>query len=162
MAVFVVLEPDVSDLPQAQDRAVLVRDGFSFWAFLLPVIWLLFHRLWIEALAALALMVAAGALATQFGGHPLLGLSLSLLTQLYFGLEARNLKVNAMRRRGWRVWGPVEALNHQEAELRYAASADERDVVLEDTPWPQRTNARLPAPRVMTAPQATTTFPWKR
>ncbi|GHD17279.1 DUF2628 domain-containing protein [Tianweitania populi] len=161
MAVFVVLEPDVSDLSQAQDRAVLVRDGFSFWAFLLPVVWLLFHWLWIEALAALALMVAAGALATQFGGHPLLGLSLSLLTQLYFGLEARNLRINAMRRCGWRVWGPVEAVNSREAELRYAASADERDVVLEDTPWPQRTNAVRPTLRA-SMQTATTTFPWKR
>ena len=160
MAVFVVLEPNVSSLSQAQDRAVLVRDGFSFWAFLLPVVWLLFHWLWIEALAALALMAAAGALATQFGGHPLLGLSLSLLTQLYFGLEACNLRINAMRRQGWRIWGPVEALNKREAELRYAASADEREVVLEETPWPQRLNTICPVSPAST--RLAITYLWKR
>ncbi|MBS9721656.1 DUF2628 domain-containing protein [Tianweitania sp. BSSL-BM11] len=161
MAVFVVLEPDVSDLTQAQERAVLVRDGFAFWAFVVPVIWLLLHRLWIEALAALALMAAAGALASQVGGSPLLGLALSLLTQLYFGLEARNLKINALCRRGWRIWGPVEALNKNEAELRYAAAADARSVVLENAPWPQRANITTPAGGAAT-PIVSNPFPWTR
>ena len=39
--------------------AVLVRDGFSFLAFLLPPLWLLWHRLWIEAALAFAAGVGA-------------------------------------------------------------------------------------------------------
>jgi hypothetical protein len=158
MAIYVVLEPDAESLSEAREKAVLVRDGFSFNAFLLPVAWLLLHRLWMEALAALALTVAAGALATQLGGHSFLGWSLSLLTQIYFGLEAQNLRSAALRRRGWNLWGPVEAGNKREAELRYAASTDEREVVLESLPWPQRPGTSHPVPQLAVA----TTFPWER
>ena len=34
-----------------------VRDGFSFLAFLLPPLWLLWHRLWIEAVLAFAVLM---------------------------------------------------------------------------------------------------------
>ena len=40
-------------------RAVFVRDGFSWLAFLLPPLWLLWHRLWLEA--ALVVVAVAGA-----------------------------------------------------------------------------------------------------
>jgi hypothetical protein len=38
---------------------VLVREGFAVWAFLLGPVWFLANRLWVEALALLALTVAA-------------------------------------------------------------------------------------------------------
>lgn len=159
MAIYVVMEPNQADLSRAQEKAVLIRDGFSCWAFVLPVIWLLVHRLWIEALAALALMLAAGALATQLGSHPMMGAALSLLTQIAFGLEAANLRVAALRRRGWSLWGPVEAANRREAELRYAAQTDPREITLEMTPWPQRSGG-IRAPSLVAS--GTTTFPWER
>lgn len=163
MAVYVVMEPEQPELSQAQEKAVLIRDGFSFWAFVLPVIWLLLHRLWIEALAALALMLMAAALATQLGGHPVLGSALSLLTQIYFGLESANLRVAALRRRGWAMWGPVEAANRHDAELRYGAQAERpREITLDQTPWPQRSDTTRQA--VSAAPQraGVAIFPWER
>ena len=42
--------------------AAFIRDGFSFLAFLLPPLWLLWHRLWIEAALALAALVLAAGL----------------------------------------------------------------------------------------------------
>lgn len=161
MAIYVVMEPDQPELSRAQEKAFLIRDGFSFWAFVLPVIWLLAHRLWIEALAALALMLAAGALATQLGSHPMMGAALSLLTQITFGLEAANLRVAALRRRGWHLWGPVEAANRGEAELRYAAQADTREITLDTTPWPRRSGGTNGASSSL-ATAGTTTFPWER
>jgi hypothetical protein len=46
-----------------------------------------------------------------------------LLVSLYVGLEASALKLAALRRRGWREWGVVEADNADEAEIRYLAEA---------------------------------------
>lgn len=43
------------------DRAVLVRDGFSWPAFAFTVLWFLFHRLWIAALVVLVGLVALAA-----------------------------------------------------------------------------------------------------
>ena len=41
------------------DRFAFVRDGFSIWAFLFGLLWLLYHRLWLAALGYLMLFVAA-------------------------------------------------------------------------------------------------------
>ncbi|HEV7415951.1 MAG TPA: DUF2628 domain-containing protein, partial [Tianweitania sediminis] len=102
MAIYVVMQP--VDAGDAAEKAVLVRDGVHGLAFILPVVWLLLHRLWIEAAAAFALMLAAGALMSQVGGHPLLGSAMSLLIALYFGLEAPALWLNSLRRRGYVFW----------------------------------------------------------
>lgn len=115
MAVYVVMEPP-GDAGQA-DGARLIRDGFSWMAFILPPLWLLWHRLWIEALlafVALGLLMVLGELA----GFGLAGWSLTLLVSLYVGLEGHAMRVNALRRRGWRDWGVVSADRCEDAEAR--------------------------------------------
>ncbi|MCV0394661.1 MAG: DUF2628 domain-containing protein [Rhizobiaceae bacterium] len=121
MTVYVVMEPPSQDRRERVEGAVFIRDGFSFLAFLLPVIWLLARRLWLEALAALVLIVGAG-IAAGWAGLGQAAPLLSLLVSLYFGLESNGLRIAALRRRGWSEWGPVEARDREEAELRYAAA----------------------------------------
>jgi len=122
MAIYVVMEPPAAD---AAERAVLVRDGFAVLAFLVPPLWLLWHRLWIEALLALAASIALATLGEQ-AGLGFLGASLSLLVSLYVGLEGQALRIAGLRRKGWSQWGVLEAGNAAEAEIRYcAADGDE-------------------------------------
>src|SRR6187549_2395244 len=116
MAIYVVMEPPAANAAEAAERAVLVRDGFAFLAFLAPPIWLAWHRLWIAAALAVAVSVGLTALGETAG----LGLSstpLSLLVSIYVGLEGPALRINALRRRGWREWGVVDASNLSEAEI---------------------------------------------
>lgn len=120
MAIYVVMEPPAANAEEASMRAVMVRDGFSFIAFIAPLVWLLWHRLWIEAIllfaASVALMVAGEML-----DHAFVGAALSFLLSLYVGLEGAALRLGALRRRGWREWGAVEAGSVAEAEIRYLA-----------------------------------------
>ncbi len=117
MASYVVLEPNSNELHGVD--TVFVRDGLRWLAFLFPVFWLLWHRLWIEAALALALALGIGALATLEGFAG--GTLLSLLVALFFGLEAPALYLAALRRRGWREVGLVEADSAADAETRYLA-----------------------------------------
>lgn len=113
MASFVVMEA-----PDGRDNAVYVRDGFHFLAFFIPPLWLAWHRLWIEALVALAVMLVLGALGSVAGlseATPIL----SLLVSLYVGLEAPALRIAALRRRGWHEWGVVDAYNRDDAETKH-------------------------------------------
>ena len=121
MASYVVLEPEAA--AARDEEAVLVRDSFAFLAFIVPFFWFLWHRMWFEALAALALGLMLGALAAQPGAYGTVGTLLSLLLGILIGLEARALRVAALRRRGWREWGVVEADSREEAEARFAAEA---------------------------------------
>ncbi len=124
MATYVVMEPPGSRAATPTDGAVFVRDGFHVLAFVVPVFWLLWHWLWIEAaLAFAAIAVVAGL--SELAGHGGAGAALSALISLGFGFEASSLRIAAMRRRGWTEAGTVEAQDLQEAETRYAFGAEE-------------------------------------
>jgi hypothetical protein len=130
MASFVVMEA-----PQGRADAVYVRDGFHFLAFLFPPIWLLWHRLWIEALVAFAAMAILGVLGSVSGfgeATPLL----SLLVSLYVGLEAPALRIAALRRRGWTEWGVADAANRDEAELKHLYGSGSESNENFDAPLP--------------------------
>lgn len=100
-------------------RAVFVRDGFSLVAFLIPLIWLLWQRLWIEAILVVAagLLIALAGEAGGFGQGPVI--VLSLLVNLLVGLEGNGRRVARLRRRGWDDAAVVWAPNLDEAEARF-------------------------------------------
>ncbi|HEY6632241.1 MAG TPA: DUF2628 domain-containing protein [Rhizobiaceae bacterium] len=135
MAIYVVMEPPAANATEAAERAVLVRDSFSFLAFLVPPLWLLWHRLWIEAALAFAASVALTALA-ETAGLGFTGAALSLLVSIYVGLEGPGLRINAMRRRGWHDWGVVEASDAREAEIRYFAGEEPEELMEAPQPAP--------------------------
>ncbi|MEO3387132.1 DUF2628 domain-containing protein [Mesorhizobium sp. CAU 1741] len=122
MASYVVMEPPA----RGSDEAVLVRDGFHFLAFLLPVVWLLFNRLWIETLAVVVAGMVLAAIGS-FAGFGNVATIASLMLAVLVGLEASTLKIAALRRRGWREWGVVEANDGRDAEIRYLAGVDEEE-----------------------------------
>lgn len=146
MAIYVAMEPPLGSKAAAPEQAILVRDGFSLIAFLVPPFWLLWHRLWIEAALAFAAALALTALA-ESAGYDVTSSLLSLLVSIYVGLEGSALRLAALRRRGWREWGAVEARNLRDAEIRYLAEvgpAGEGDVSpLADKP--NRPQAAAPA-----------------
>ena len=156
MASYVVMEPPFDagggDARGRADRAVLVRDGFHLFAFLVPALWLLFHRLWIEALLVIAVslvLAGAGSAAGLGNAAPVL----SLLVSLYVGLEGPALRLARYRRRGWRDWGVVEADSAGDAEIRYLAETDAGEDGHEDRQeeavWP---TAPVAAPRPPAGP----------
>lgn len=120
MASYVVMEPPAGTGWKSAEDARFVRDGFAFLAFLVPFIWFLWHRMWIEAAAALALTFALGGL-SSLEAFADIGPVVSLLVWILIALEANALRVTALERRGWHVWGVVEAHNREEAEMRYLA-----------------------------------------
>lgn len=141
MAAYIVMEPPGAGGTDTTDRAALVSDGFRFAAFLVPPLWLLWQKLWIEAFLALAAGIALGVLG-EAAGFGLTGTGLSLLVGLYVGLEGSGLRVNALRRRGWREWGVVEADTEAEAEIRYlveVAGGDPEPSVRQQPPAPLST-----------------------
>jgi hypothetical protein len=136
--------------PPKRADAVLVRDGFHLFGFLTPPIWLLWHRLWIEAIVAFAVAMVLAAVG-EVAGLGWAGTLLSLLVSVYVGIEGAALRIAALRRRGWREWGVVEADSFDDAEARYLFDAERlgRDEPREPNPTaprPQPIPARRPGP----------------
>ena len=76
---------------------VLIREGFSFWAFLFGPIWLLAHRCW---LAGLAVLLALGLFALLPDPY---GFACSLTLELLLGFHGQDLRRWTLARRGWRL-----------------------------------------------------------
>ncbi len=141
MASFVVMEPPGNEGPS--DRAVFVRDGFHFFAFLVPVLWFAVYRCWLAALVALAIAVGVPAAAGMLG-YPEAAGGILLVSSIWFGLEAGNVRVAALRRRGFADAGVVEADRASDAEIRYlAGAADEAPAsIMQQQPQPWGTTGR--------------------
>jgi uncharacterized protein DUF2628 len=111
--------PNVSsDRLESAEQLVFVKDGFSWWAALVPPVWLLSKRMWLEFaiyLAATALIVWAFTSA----GAADAGNAILLIAQIVFGFEAGALYGAALERRGWRRVGTVSGRNAEDCERRF-------------------------------------------
>ena len=121
MSIYTVYEPPLKAHESAPnpERFVFVRDGFSFWAFLLTPWWMLRHRLWLAligyVIVATALLVALRLVGASTGVTTTAGALLSLL----IGFEAATLRRFTLSRRGWRNVGLVVGDDIDSAERRF-------------------------------------------
>jgi hypothetical protein len=91
----------------------LVRDGFSFWAFLFGPLWLALHRVWIPAILMLVASILIGRLTV-----PPVSTVLELGLMVLIGLSARDLQRWSLERRGYRLAYPIVARSEETALLR--------------------------------------------
>jgi hypothetical protein len=121
MAVYTVHAPagygvDVRARP---DQFVFVRDGFYFWAFVLSILWLVWHRLWLALLGYLALTLAVEVALWSFGAGAGTRFVVMGLIALLLGLEAGSLRRWKLSRRKWRQIDVVVADSEEAAERRF-------------------------------------------
>jgi hypothetical protein len=100
-------------------RTRLVREGFSFWAFLFGPLWLLWRGLWLVLLGYLLLVVAVAFLPDPWEGWVGFGL------QVMLGLHARDLERWTLRRRGFSAEGVVAAPDEEMAVFRLVRARPE-------------------------------------
>lgn len=108
------------------ERFLFLRDGFHFWAFAAPLLWLLVYRQW------LALVLYVVLTAGLIGGLLLLGLgaaavfAIAFCISLLMGFEAASIRRWTLRRRGWMTLGFVVGEDQAIAEQRFFARWAER------------------------------------
>ncbi len=88
-------------------QPVLVREGFSLWAFLFTAPWFALNGMWLVLVLYLAGGVVAGA--AMSGLPEALSGAAALLVQLLIGFHARDLRRWTLARQGFRVIGVVAA-----------------------------------------------------
>jgi len=105
--------------PQGADRTVMVKEGFSWPAFLISLPWLIWHRMWIVLLLYLALVLGLAAL-SEFGQLPDQAMTIaSLAIALVLGFEGNGLLRWTLARRGYEEISEVAAATSQDAEMRF-------------------------------------------
>jgi hypothetical protein len=135
MSIYTVHQPPLESGAVAAEpyRFVFVRDGFSWWAFLLTPLWMLRHRLWLALAVYLLVSVALDAGLRALGASVLTLVLTGLLISLLAGLEAGTLRRFKLARRHWRNIGVVTGDDVEDAERRFFDS------------WIRQAPARRPA-----------------
>jgi hypothetical protein len=121
MSVYTVYEPPPKAHESAPDpeRFVFVRDGFSFWAFLLAPLWLLRYRLWLAFIGYVIIAIALQIALRLIGASPTVTVIVAALFSLLVGFEAATLRRFTLSRRGWRNVGLVVGDDIESAERRF-------------------------------------------
>ena len=121
MSIYTVHQPPLDSGAATAEpyRFVFVRDGFSWWAFLLTPFWMLRHRLWLALAIYLLASAALDAGLRALGASVFTLILASLLISLLAGLEAGTLRRFKLARRHWRNIGVVTGDDVEDAERRF-------------------------------------------
>lgn len=101
--------------------AALIRDGFSWGAFLFGPFWLLWNRLWLAGFVLLVLESGFFTLLGHFAMGRFFDISINLAIMILFGLEGNSLKRWTYGRRGRPMAGIISGYDAAEAEAKMLA-----------------------------------------
>lgn len=122
MTLYTVHAPaDAAPTGPAADRVAFVKDGFSWPALLIPVLWLPYRRMWWPLLGFLAATVGIGLAGARIGESP--AALIGILFSLWFALEANAMRRWTLDRRGYHLVGVVEGRDRDTAERRFFEAA---------------------------------------
>jgi len=122
VTVYTVYEPpgdNEADVAARAEKIAFIKDGFSWLALFVPVLWLIFQRMWLELIAFLVVVgcvswaFGTGDPGRQLGGWVVIGL------QLLFAFEANDLRGWALRRRGYQFAGMASGRDRYAAERSF-------------------------------------------
>lgn len=132
------------------DATQFIKEGIAWWALLLPMIWLLYHRMWLALLGFLAAAVALEVALYYGGASNSLATLASILFSIVFAMHANDLRRWTLARRGFALVGAVSGSGQGECELKYFASWPDSGAGLAPSPataparpvFPRRTEDR--------------------
>ena len=124
MGIYTVHIKGSSDEPSAYERAVFVREGFGWWAFIFGPLWLLWNRAWLALLIWTCLQFGLALLVQNQILHVGAQSLLELILALALGFEAATLRRYVLRRRGFRMIDVVQERRLADAERRFFARVE--------------------------------------
>jgi hypothetical protein len=105
------------------ERFAFVKDGFSWPALFFPILWILWHRMWVTLLGYVAFALVVAVIDRFVGnGHATI---LAVTGSILLGLEGNTIRRLSLETRGWREIGNSFGANLAEAEIRFFHSRAE-------------------------------------
>lgn len=105
------------DAPVEPERFRFVKDGISWPALFLPVIFILWHRLWLTLVYYVVFVLVVAWTDRLLGDDP--AFLVAILGTILFALEANNIRRAKLEGEGWTEVGGAIGRNAGEAEARF-------------------------------------------
>ena len=118
----------------AAERVLFVREKFFWLALILPLFWLLWHRLWVGLLGWIGAVVIIGGIIWALNLDQITAAAASLSPALVVALEGTELRRRKLLRQGFREAGVVVADDLEDAERRFFARWLAREETLRPAP----------------------------
>jgi Protein of unknown function (DUF2628) len=151
VTLYSVYEPpgEARDPEERAEALVFVKEGFSWPALLVPGLWLLYQRMWLELVLFVALFAVLGwVFDPSDAGQTLFG-CLSVALIVLFAFEANDLRGAALERQGYTQVGTAIGDGRDAAELAFLQSwlPRQEKVRGRQAPPERPGNAGIPAPK---------------
>lgn len=114
-----------SSLTGLAKETILVKEGFSWPAFYVPLFWLIYKRMWVVLAVFIALEIALAGLGSLAGLTDGLIFICSLTLQAIMGFEGNNLYRWSLERRRFKQQAIVAGADLAAAEHRFFISAEQ-------------------------------------
>ena len=101
------------------DRLIMLKEGFTFLAFIFGGIWLLAKRQWVLWLGFVIVAIALCTVCHAFHLPPVANILAMIWLQLMLGYHASDLRAWRLTRRGYRFAGILAAESSMHAQRRY-------------------------------------------
>ncbi len=119
MRAFTVHAPpgDGAERPADPEKLAFVKDGICWPALLVPVVWIIWHRLWLTLVWYIVFALVVAWIGRLWNED--FATIVAVLGAILFALEANNIRRLSLNGRGWREAGGSFGKNLEEAEARY-------------------------------------------
>jgi Protein of unknown function (DUF2628) len=118
MTLYTVLAPAApADARPDPLRLVFVKEGFCWPALFIPLLWLIFRRMWL--ILALYVAVSVGLRAATYAVGGAIPMVLFVLLSLLFAIEGNGLRRFTFEGAGYRLIDVAEGRRLEEAEIRF-------------------------------------------
>jgi hypothetical protein len=143
MASYLILSPSAATGDNLE-KTRFIRDGFSLPAFLFPVIWFLWHRLWLGAVVAFLIQGIGLQMLAMKGLMPA-GCAAILAVHIVAALEGPHMMFSKLYSLGWRQEGLLSAPDLAAAEDIYFSDnhpAEKQDIPVSQWDMPATPSIR--------------------
>lgn len=100
-------------------KIVFVREGIAWWALFFPLIWLLYHRLWLVLVLYLAAVFAIGVAAELINIPEIVGGLVTMALSFLLALEGHDLRRWTLKRKGYALIDVTNGRDMAECEQRF-------------------------------------------
>jgi uncharacterized protein DUF2628 len=118
VTVYSVYEPPAKaqDLAERAEGIAFVKEGFAWAAFLVPLLWLIYHRMWIELVVLFLIYVVMQLAIGTDSQAQALAVWASFAIAVLFAFVANDLRAASLERRGYRFAGAASGRDQTDAE----------------------------------------------
>ncbi len=122
MQIYSIFEPATGPARLDDPRSVIfLKEGFCWPALFVPLLWMLYHRMWLVTAGYVGLSLVVGLMGQLFGSHEAPAALIGIGFGLIVAFEANGLRRWGLQRSGYRHVATVAAKNLPLAEARYFA-----------------------------------------